>query len=200
MFISIPSVFQSASRFVVVGACGLVAAFCFSDTSFVSTSAVYVRYVLASTDGHYTPNLASNSFILRRLDPKFLRRSGYSHSCRNREQVPHFGFTRSHFNFLLRHDTHDIVFSEGLPSPVVVGPAAGRLSSGFEPDDAACAPVVGGSAKLISGFADIKSVTRGILNDKLSDYEFQQQFGHHICWQSGNAIDVNRPRLLSRPP
>ena len=60
-----------------------------------------------------TPSLASNSFMFRRFEPRFLRRSGYSHSCLNRIQVPHFGFVRSHFNFLLRHDTQEIVFSIG---------------------------------------------------------------------------------------
>jgi hypothetical protein len=57
------------------------------------------------------PNRASNSFILRRLEPAFLRRSGYSQSCRNLEQVPHFGLVRSHFSFRFRHEIHEIVFS-----------------------------------------------------------------------------------------
>jgi hypothetical protein len=71
------------------------------------------------------PNLASNSFKLRRFEPRFLFRSGYSHSCRSLVQVPHFGFTRSHLSFRFRHDTHEMVLSLGagaLPSPPEDGP------------------------------------------------------------------------------
>jgi hypothetical protein len=67
------------------------------------------------------------------LEPRFLRRSGYSHSWRNREQVPHFGFTRSHFSFRFRHETHEMVFSTGVPalsSPPVEG--AGGMAAPFE--------------------------------------------------------------------
>jgi hypothetical protein len=59
------------------------------------------------------PSLASSSFIFLLLDPIFLLRSGNSQSCRNLVHVPHFGFTRSHFSFRFRHDTHDIVLSDG---------------------------------------------------------------------------------------
>lgn len=58
--------------------------------------------------------------MLRRLEPRFLFRSGYSHSCLSREQVPHFGLTRSHFNFRFRHDTQDMVLSDGGGALVVV--------------------------------------------------------------------------------
>jgi hypothetical protein len=68
------------------------------------------------------PSLASKSLMFRRLVPTFLRRSGYSQRFRNLAQVPHFGFTLSHFSFLPRHDIHDIVFSPatGLSLPVAV--------------------------------------------------------------------------------
>jgi hypothetical protein len=49
--------------------------------------------------------------MFRRFEPGFRRRSGYSQSCRNLVHVPHFGLTRSHFNFRFRHDTQDMVFS-----------------------------------------------------------------------------------------
>lgn len=83
-----------------------------SETSFVSTWAITIwakgNY---SRNLQHTPNLASNSFILRLLDPTFLRRSGYSQSWCNLAHVPHLGLARSHFNFRLRHDTQEIVFS-----------------------------------------------------------------------------------------
>jgi hypothetical protein len=85
----------------------LAEADCFdSETSWVSTWA----------------NLASNSLILRRLVPIFLRRSGNSQSCRSLVQVPHFGLTLSHFNFRFRHDTQEMVFSGALVCLNMEGP------------------------------------------------------------------------------
>jgi len=40
-------------------------------------------------------------------------RSGNSQSCRSLVHVPHLGLTRSHFNFRFRHDTQEIVLSDG---------------------------------------------------------------------------------------
>lgn len=74
----------------------------------------------------FIPSLSSNSFIFRRLEPKFLRRSGYSHLCRSREHVPHCGLIRSHLSFLLLQDTHDIVFSWPL------APVADEASDGCD--------------------------------------------------------------------
>jgi hypothetical protein len=68
-----------------------------------------------------------------RLLPTFLRLSGYSQLlCRSLVQVPHFGFARSHFSFLPRHDTHEIVFSAaaaGLSFPVEAVGFCGPASS-----------------------------------------------------------------------
>jgi hypothetical protein len=77
-----------------------------------------VRNTLSGQHGISIPNLASNSFIFLLFEPKVLRRSGYSHSCRNLVQVPHFGLIRSHFSLRFRHETHEIVFSGALPSAV----------------------------------------------------------------------------------
>lgn len=81
--------------------------------------------------------------MLRLLDPRFLFRSGNSQSCRNRVQVPHLGFTLSHFNFRFRHDTQDMVLSDRggallFPFPVVGGQFSGESfspSTSTSPDD-----------------------------------------------------------------
>lgn len=72
----------------------------------------------------------------------FLLLSGYSHSCLSLPHVPHLGFTRSHFNFLRLHDTHDIVFSAPLsltsPDVVVVGLFCGAVASFVDETEASC--------------------------------------------------------------
>lgn len=69
------------------------------------------------------------------LEPIFLLRSGNSQSCRNLVHVPHFGLTRSHFNFRFRHDTHEIVLSVGGGTLLVEEEFVFVFDRGFESGD-----------------------------------------------------------------